>query len=221
VTAPETIITGPAAFARAFDVSRETIARLTTYAALLPRWQKAVNLVAPGTLDELWHRHFADSAQLAALIPPTARRHADLGSGGGFPGLVLAIMLADRGTVTTTLVESDQRKAAFLREAARATGIAVEIVTGRIENPETHAKVAPVDVVTARALAPLDRLLVLAAPLCNASSVCLFLKGRSVEPELADAARQWQFMHRLVPSMTQAGASIVEVKQLSSKSSPS
>ena len=208
------VIKGPADFAKTFAVSRETLGRLEIYADLLKRWQKAVNLVAPSTLGEIWHRHLADSAQLAALIPPTAKRHADLGSGGGFPGLVIAIMLAERGGMTTTLVESDQRKCAFLREVARNTGIAVEILGQRIENPATCAKVAPVDVVTARALAPLAHLFALTAPLCTASSLGLFLKGRGVEQEVVDAQEHWQFEHRLVPSLTQAGAAVVEVRHL-------
>lgn len=208
-------ITGPAEFAQAFAVSRETLDRLVIYADLLQRWQKAVNLVAPSTLAEVWHRHFADSAQLAALIPLDAVRHADLGSGGGFPGLVLAIMLAERGRPSTVLIESDQRKCAFLREVARHTRIAVEIVTKRIEIAETCRMVATVDVVTARALAPLERLFGLSAPVCTASTLGLFLKGRGVEQELADARRTWRFEHRLVPSMTQEGAFVVHVRHLS------
>lgn len=209
-----TIISGPAQFDKAFGVSRETLDRLRVYADLLKRWQKAVNLVAPSTIPEVWHRHFADSAQLASLIPPTAKRHADLGSGGGFPGLVLAIMLANRTGCTTTLVESDQRKSAFLREVARNTGIAVEILAQRIENPATCAKVGAVDVVTARALAPLAHLFALSAPICTASTLGLYLKGRGVEQEIVDARKFWQFEHRLIPSMTQAGAAVVEVRNL-------
>lgn len=209
-------IDGPEAFARTFAVSRETVDRLRLYEELLGRWQKAVNLVAPSTLGDIWHRHFADSAQLAPLFPPTARSHADLGSGGGFPGLVLAIILAERGGISTTLIESDQRKCAFLREVARQAGIVVEIVTKRIEIAETRAMVGAVDVVTARALAPLDRLLALSAPISSASTLGLFLKGRGVEQELEDARRQWRFEHRLVPSLTQEGAYIVEVRHLSS-----
>ena len=199
----------------AFAVSRETLDRLVIYADLLQRWQKAVNLVAPSTLAEVWHRHFADSAQLAVLMPPAAARHADLGSGGGFPGLVLAIMLAERGQPRSVLIESDERKCAFLREVARHTGIAVEIVTKRIEIAETRRMVATVDVVTARALAPLERLFGLCAQICTASTLGLFLKGRGVERELADARRTWRFEYRLVPSMTQEGAFVVQVRQLS------
>lgn len=212
-------IDGPAAFATAFSVSRETIAKFETYAALLKQWQRAVNLVAPSTLPDVWHRHFADSAQLKALIPPpvaeTKRRHVDLGSGGGFPGLVLALLWGPRGDVATTLVESDQRKCAFLREVARATGIAVEIVTERIENRQTRDMVGTVDVVTARALAPLDRLFALSEPMCSSSTVGLFLKGRGVEAELEEARRRWRFEHRLIPSVTQQGAFVVEVRHLS------
>ena len=215
------IISGPADFKDRFHVSRETIDRLTIYAEELKRWQKAVNLVAPGTLGQIWHRHFADSAQLADMIPPDSTQHADLGSGGGFPGLVLAIMLADRSAPPTTrLIESDQRKAAFLRETARRAGIAVEIVTARIENPETHAKVGIVDVVSARALAPLDRLLQLSAPLFGDATVGFFLKGRGVEQELTDAGHKWRFEHRLVPSVTQEGAYVVAVRHLQAGSSP-
>ena len=213
MTAELPIITGPAQFDKAFGVSRETLDGLKLYADLLKRWQKVVNLVAPSTLGEVWHRHFADSAQLAALIPPTAKRHVDLGSGGGFPGLVLAIMLVERG-LATTLVESDQRKCAFLREVARNTGIVVEILAQRIENPATCAKVGAVDVVTARALAPLAHLFALSAPICTASTLGLYLKGRGVEQEIEDARKFWQFEHRLIPSLTQAGAAVVEVRNL-------
>ena len=208
------IITGPAQFDKTFGVSRETLDRLRVYADLLKCWQKAVNLVAPSTLGEVWHRHFADSAQLAALIPETAKRHVDLGSGGGFPGLVLAIMFAEHGQMATILVESDQRKCAFLREVARNTGIAVEILAQRIENPATCAKVGAVDVVTARALAPLAHLFALSAPICTASTLGLYLKGRGVEQEIEDARKFWQFEHRLIPSLTQAGAAVVEVRNL-------
>lgn len=202
-------------FAATFSVSRETLARLELYVDLLRRWQKAVNLVAPGTLDDVWQRHIADSAQVAALLPAAATRHLDLGSGGGFPGLVIAIMAAGRSGWRTTLLESDQRKSAFLREVARQAGIAVEIITKRIENPETHAIVGTVDVVTARALASLDRLFELSAPFCAASSVGLFLKGRGVEQELVDARRHWRFESWSHPSLTQSGASVVEVRHLS------
>ncbi len=131
-------------FSAHFGVSRETLDRLEVYAEALIRWQKAINLVAPATLPHLWHRHFADSAQLADLVPTAARSLVDLGSGAGFPGLVLALMLGAsekkapevgaQGLTRVILVESDSRKAAFLRDVARLTGTAVEILSTRIEN---------------------------------------------------------------------------------------
>ena len=129
-------IDSPEAFADFFVVSRETVDRLAIYERLLRQWQKAVNLVAPSTLGEIWHRHFADSAQLAALVPPTAKNLADLGSGAGFPGLVLAIMLADRAGFRVRLIESGQRKAAFLAEVSRQVGVPVDILPTRIESDE-------------------------------------------------------------------------------------
>jgi 16S rRNA (guanine527-N7)-methyltransferase len=220
------MINSPEAFAQAFDVSHETLGNLKTYAGLVGHWQKAVNLVAPSTLDQLWHRHLADSAQLTALVPAAARTFADLGSGGGFPALVLAIMLAgQRGHTnpfTMTLIESDIRKGAFLREVIRKTGLktcgnAVEILSMRIENHETHAKVATVDVVTARALASLDRLFQYAYPLFHSSTVALFMKGRDAEREIAEAQANWVFTARLIPSRTEPDATIVEVTHLSPK----
>jgi 16S rRNA (guanine527-N7)-methyltransferase len=207
-------IDSPDAFAAAFGVSRETRARLILFHDLVLRWQKTVNLVAPSTLPSLWHRHLADSAQIAVLIPAHARTLVDLGSGAGFPGLVVAILFSDRAGFQVSLVESDQRKAAFLREVARQTGIAVDIVCSRIENPETHARLTPVDVVTARALAPLDKLLTLAVPLFGAETLGLFLKGRAAAQEMADAQARWRFDHRITQSLTDADACVVSVRHL-------
>jgi 16S rRNA (guanine527-N7)-methyltransferase len=204
----------PQAFAKAFAVSRGTLDRLHTYDRLLRQWQKAVNLVAPGTLDEIWHRHFADSAQLVALAPPGARTWLDLGSGAGFPGLVVAIMLAERNTGQMTLIESDQRKAAFLGEVARKTGVPVDIHAARAENTATQTKVAAVDVVTARALAPLPRLLRLAAPYFGPRTTGLFLKGRDVESELEEARAAWSFVCELEPSLTDSEGRIAVIRKL-------
>jgi 16S rRNA (guanine527-N7)-methyltransferase len=220
------MINSPEAFAQAFDVSHETLGNLKIYADLVGHWQKAVNLVAPSTLDQLWHRHLADSAQLTALVPPAARTFADLGSGGGFPALVFAIMLAgQRGhpnPFIMTLIESDIRKGAFLREVIRKTGLksrgnAVEILSMRIENPETQLKVGTVDVVTARALASLDRLFQFAYPLFHSSTVGLFMKGRDAGREIVEAQTHWTFTARLIPSRTEPDATIVEVMHLSPK----
>lgn len=214
---PRMPIRGPEDFCRAFAVSRETVERLEQYERVLRRWQKAVNLVAPGTLGEVWHRHFADSAQLVRLVPPTALTLLDLGSGGGFPGLVLAILLRERGALSVTLVESDGRKAAFLREAARQVGAPVDILRMRIENPETQRKVGQVDVVTARALAPLSRLLGLAAPFFAPSSIGLFLKGRDVHGEIDAARLGWEFDVELVDSWTDSAGQVAVVRNLTAK----
>lgn len=212
------------AFAAAFDVSHETTERLEAYADLLRRWQKRINLVAPSTIPDLWHRHFADSAQLAALIRPLAGartpdrplRLVDLGTGAGFPGLVLALMLRGDG-VAVTLVDSDVRKCAFLREAARVTGVTVDIATGRIENSAIQSTLQRFDVITARALAPLDRLLGLAAVYIAADGCAFFLKGRDSRREVAEAARHWQFEFELLPSLTDAEARIVAIRHLAKR----
>jgi 16S rRNA (guanine527-N7)-methyltransferase len=210
-------IDGPDEFQRAFSVSRETTDRLVLYEALLGQWQKAVNLVAPKTLTEIWHRHFADSAQLARLVPPNAQNLLDLGSGGGFPGLVLAIVLMERGPLRVTLVESDTRKAAFLREVARQTGVPVDILPMRIENSETQRRVGQVDVVTVRALAPLSRLLGLAAPFFAPRTVGLFLKGRDLHGEISEAREGWRFDVELVASLTDAQGQIAVVRNVAAK----
>ena len=147
---------GPQGFAEIFPVSRETLARLEAYAALLTQWSARINLLGRDTLPDLWRRHMLDSAQLLPLLPDNTQSLIDLGSGAGFPGLVLAIL----GVPGVELVEADSRKAAFLREAARVAEAAVTIRPCRISAVPAH----PVDVVTARALAPLARLLDLARP---------------------------------------------------------
>lgn len=209
-------------FQRLFGVSRETIGRLETYGQLLRKWQKAINLVAPGTLDDVWHRHFADSAQLIAEVPADATSLADLGSGAGFPGLVLAIVAADPGPagrqgMRVTLIESDTRKAAFLREVARATGIAVDIIPHRIESDAIRGMVERIDCVTSRALAPLPRLLELASPLFGVETIGIFPKGRDAMSEIAAARQHWNFSLRVEPSLTEADARIVIVQGLAPK----
>jgi 16S rRNA (guanine527-N7)-methyltransferase len=204
----------PDEFQARFGISRATREKLETYEALLKRWQKTINLVAPGTLDEIWHRHFADSAQLWQHRPANARTWLDLGSGAGFPGLVLAIMAAETGGTRHILVESDSRKAAFLREVARETRVAVDILCMRIESVETHAKVGVADCVTARALAPLSRLVEIAAPYFASSTLGLFLKGREVAAEVEKAAQDWQFAFELIPSVTEEGGRVVLLKAL-------
>lgn len=200
---------------QAFGVSRETEQRLITYEALLRQWQKTINLVAPATLGDAWHRHFADSAQLVGMVPAGARTLVDLGSGAGFPGLVLAIVLAERENgPRVVLLESDSRKAAFLREVARKVGVAVDIRIGRIENAATRVNLPPAEVISARALAPLGKLLGLARPLLAESAVCLFPKGREAATEVADARLEWAFAAELVKSVTDPEAHIVCVRDL-------
>jgi len=213
-----TRIDTPKEFQRRFEVSDEIREKLETYATLLKRWQKTINLVAPSTLDEIWHRHFADSAQLWRYRPENAQENTqtwlDLGSGAGFPGLVLAIIASETGRTRHILVESDSRKAAFMREVARETRVAVDILGMRIENPETQAKVGKADCVTARALAPLSRLVEIAAPYFASSTLGMFLKGRDVSAELENAARDWQFAFELIPSVTEEAGRVVLLKAL-------
>lgn len=171
-------------------VSRETLARLDIIAELLVHWQKTINLVAPATLPQLWTRHIADSLQLVSHVPQKPLIWADLGSGGGFPGLVVAAVLAERPGSQVKLVESDTRKAAFLREAARRAGLPVSVHPQRIE--QVAASLAPgTDVVSARALAPLPKLLDLAAPFLEAGALGVFPKGKDAEGELTAARKGW------------------------------
>jgi 16S rRNA (guanine527-N7)-methyltransferase len=277
-------IRGPEEFAATFGAPRETVERLVLYERLLRQWQKAVNLVAPRTLDSIWHRHFADSAQLAPLAPPGTRSWIDLGSGAGFPGLVVAIMLAppsprpspaspqtasgrgegwgegqeqaptpldgvrplasdlrnfqsrggegsdparplpasgERGSIRFTLIESDARKCAFLREVARQTeimaGNTVDILSKRAESVTTSVNEDLPRVVSARALAPLDRLLDLAAPLSPPGTTLLFLKGREVAAELQLAESRWQFQVALVQSVTDTNGRVPVITNLERK----
>jgi 16S rRNA (guanine527-N7)-methyltransferase len=192
------------------DVSRETAERLEHYAALLRKWNPAINLVAPGTLDTVMTRHIADSAQVAALAPEGWGHWVDLGSGGGFPGMVVAILAAEQLGKQVTLVESDQRKAAFLRSVARETGVAARVMASRIE------ALAPqeADIVSARALAPLPALIGLAAPHLRDGGCALFHKGAEWKKELEEARSQWRFEARSHKSRTHESAVILELKEL-------
>ena len=206
-------IGGPDDFAAAFNVSRETIDQLSRYVALLEQWQPRINLVAPATLPEVWHRHIADSAQLFRLAPSTARSWLDIGSGAGFPGLVVAILSHAINGPRVSLIESDRRKSAFLAEVARQTGISVEIHTARIEQIATQGMLRQVDVVSARALAPLVRLIPLSLPFFGDATLGLFPKGRDTETELAEARAKWAFDVETTPSLTDAEARIVAIRR--------
>lgn len=193
-------------------VSRETAARLDAFAELLMKWQRAVQLVSASSLANLWTRHIADSLQLLDLAP-TAKIWADLGSGGGFPGLVLAIALKDRPGAQVYLIESDQRKSAFLREAARALALPAMIHVKRIE-AMAPADLPGLEVVTARALAPLSELLVLADPLLQNGAKALFMKGANLDNELTEATKSWNIRSTVVPSKTDAEGRILLVDQV-------
>ncbi len=207
------------AFQEVFGVSRETLDRLKIYEGLLRTWQRTINLVSPTTLGDAWHRHFADSAQLLKYAPEGGKFWLDLGSGGGFPGMVLAILLAERNPAARmTLVESDSRKSAFLGEVARKTGVAVEIRVERSEKAATQLKSQIKDVITARALAPLPKLLGLVQPFFSPQTVALFPKGRDAEAEIREARDQFAFDCSLVPSLTDAEARIVILRNLAVKS---
>ena len=184
-------------------VSRETEARLDHYITLLRAWQAKTNLVAPSTLPHLWTRHIADSLQLVALAP-AAKRWADLGSGGGFPGVVLACAMAGTPDTSVHLVERIAKKAAFLREAIRVTTSPGVVHLAEIGD-NVDRITGPVDCVTARALAPLHQLIGFAEPLMRRGAKALFLKGQDVEAELTEAAKYWNIQPQLHQSRTGDG----------------
>lgn len=171
------------------DVSRETYERLLEFERVFRRWSARINLAAPSTLDTLWERHILDSAQLAPLAP-LAIRWLDLGSGGGFPGAVLAILLKERSGAAVALVESNRKKASFLQTTLSGLGVPAEIHACRIE--EARISFEP-EVVTARALAPLARLISLSMPWLSAGAKALFHKGRDYGGEIQESAQLWSF----------------------------
>jgi 16S rRNA (guanine527-N7)-methyltransferase len=195
-----------AGFAAQTGVSRETLVRLEAYAALLVQWNPRINLVSRDSLRDPWRRHFLDSAQLLPYVPASARSLVDLGSGAGFPGLVLAIL----GVAGVELVESDARKCAFLREAARIADAPVTVHHARIEALPPHQ----VDVVTARACAPLDRLLVMAQRFIGPRTICLFLKGERAAEELTAARRGWTMRAACHPSRADPRGVILKLEQI-------
>ena len=193
-------------------VSRETLARLDRFVALLLERQSQINLIAPSTASTLWTRHVSDSLQLLALAPE-ARVWADFGSGAGFPGLVIACALAERTGAQVHLVESSTKKAAFLYEAAQAAGAPVIVHPARVTD---FVKAAPAGVgaVTARALAPLPELLTAAYPLLIRGAVGLFPKGQAVEAELTEAAKCWKIQATLAVSRTDPRGRVIVVRGL-------
>lgn len=199
----DNVARAPDEFDRQIDVSRETLAGLEILVSQISKWQNRVNLVARSTLSDIWTRHVRDSAQLYALLPTGTRILVDLGSGAGFPGLVLALM----GVPEVHLVEKDRRKAAFLRHTATHLGIPATVHGARAQDVQPFTA----DVVTARALAPLRRLLVLAEPFVGPKTICLFPKGRRVDDELTDAAKIWDIAAEKVPSRSDPSGTILRV----------
>jgi len=202
---PAPILT-PEAFAETLGVSRETLARLQAYADLLKTWNQRINLVSAASLADVWQRHILDSGQLIEHIDPSQRVLVDLGSGAGLPGLILGIL----GVPDVHLIESDQRKAAFLREAARVSNTSVSIHPTRIESVTPF----PADIVTARALAPLSDLLALSAPFLAETTVCLFLKGQGLRDELTAAQEQWIMRTQILASLADPTGHILRVEGL-------
>lgn len=197
---------------RLTPVSRETEARLDRYVDLLVAWQAKTNLIAPSTLPQLWTRHISDSLQLLDLAPK-ARQWLDFGSGGGFPGVVLACAMAEHLGANVRLVERIAKKAAFLREALRVTGAPGSVVLADIGD-YVDSRSEPVDCVTARAVAPLHMLLGFAAPLVQQGAKALFLKGQDVEAELTEATKYWNIEPLLHPSRTGGHGWIVELNKI-------
>ena len=199
----------------AVDVSRETREKLELLERELRRWQAIKNLVGPATLDRIWDRHIVDSLQLLDLAPD-ARTWLDLGSGAGFPGLVLAIAGAERG-LRVHLVESNSRKCAFLRHVVRLAGAPATIHEARLE-AVIPGFVGRADVVSARALAALPLLLEWTEPLLKAGTIGLFPKGRDAEIELTEARKRWTFAADILPSRTDSEARILRITSIESHS---
>ena len=197
---------------RSQNVSRETLAKLKAYEALLIKWNATINLVGKSSIFDLWQRHIEDSLQLLPLLPTKVERLADLGTGAGLPGLVIAISRPD---IPVFLIEKDQRKSAFIREVISQLGL-------------TNTTVLTMDicdvtmvfsVITARALASLSLLCALAHPLSRPTTVFLFPKGKNATSELAEATASWNFRHHFIPSRTQELSSIISLTELYPKGS--
>lgn len=204
---------GPDDFGHAADVSRETLARLKAYVGLLTEWNARHNLVSAKSLEDVWERHIWDSAQLLRFVPKSANNLVDLGSGAGFPGLVLAAMLRERSGFKTVLYESTTKKCRFLEAAADRMQIAVEVRNARMEEARPEA----FDVVTARACAPLTKLLGYARAFQGPGTVNLLLKGQNVEAELTEARTSWKLNAVRHESRTDPSGVILEIRDIAPK----
>jgi 16S rRNA (guanine527-N7)-methyltransferase len=198
---------GPTGFARVSGVSRETLDKLTAYVELLGQWNRRINLVSANTMGDVWRRHILDCAQLAKYLPRQTRVVVDLGAGAGLPGLILAAM----GVPEIHLVESDLRKSAFLREAARIMNVPVALHPERIEKVVAFSA----DAVVARACASLTQLIDYSEKFLSQKSVCLFLKGESVDDELAAARGVWSLTAETIPSLSDPSGVILKLSAIS------
>jgi len=201
---------GPAEFQAVANVSRETLARVKLFVALLEEWNARHNLVSARSVGEVWRRHVWDSAQLAAFVPQEARSLVDLGSGAGFPGLILAVLFRDRAGFRTVLIEATRKKCDFLALAGERLGLNVEIRNSRVEDAPRE----PFDIVAARACAQLPRLLVYAQAFQGPNTLNLFLKGQSVGEELTEAHKSWRMQMREEPSRSDPSGVILAIREL-------
>ncbi len=188
------------------DVPRETWGRFCLYVDILKKWQMKINLISPKTIPDIWERHILDSAQLFKYIESKNSKITDLGSGAGFPALVLAIM----GTDNITMIEADRKKCAFLREIIRKTNTKAKIINSRIENYSLQ----DADIVTARALSSLDSLLKYSYPILKKGGFCLFQKGKNFQKEVKEAKKNWNFQLEAVNSITDADARILKISNI-------
>jgi 16S rRNA (guanine527-N7)-methyltransferase len=189
-------------------VTPDVLDRLTVYLGLLAEWRERINLVGRSTLADPWRRHILDSVQLFPLLPPGTDTLFDLGSGAGFPGLVLALLTDGKTVPFVKLIESDSRKCGFLRHVIAATGARATVINARAEQLPAR----PAAVITARAVAPLPRLLDFARPLIGKSTVCLFLKGAAVERELTESARSWHMQVMRVASLSDPAGTVLKLQ---------
>lgn len=202
----------PADVAKAFDVSRETMDRLRVFVDLTRKWNPSINLIGKSTVKTIWKRHIADSLQLMSHAPAQVGQWTDIGSGAGFPGLVAAIVLKKiNPSCQVTLIDSDKRKCLFLRTVARELDLNIEVISERLQD----TGVLHSNVLSARALAPLDQLLALSEPFLTANTVCLFPKGLDVINELTQAAEQWTMQVEQIPSVTDPNGVILKLKEVS------
>lgn len=208
---PDSLL-GPEDVGAALDVSRETLSRLTKFVDLLLKWQRSINLIGPGTVDDVWRRHVLDCGQLVRFLPDRRARVLDIGTGAGLPGMVLGIL----GVPNIQMIESDAKKCVFLREAARITETPVKIIEARAES----ALCEPADVVTARAVAPLARLLQLTEQYIKTNTICFFFKGKDFKNELTDIKNNWNMQFETHPSLTQHDGVILQLESVTRVHAP-